>query len=109
MTAGVVGALVLSGCRSWQPTSLPREVSPRTLRVTLEDGSVVPVNQAVLEGDTFLVGLGRTGERLVFPVGDVAGVRSKRFDGAMTFWAAVLSLPLLYLGAVIMVMSGGYT
>ena len=113
----------LAGCSSWHvqevsPQQLITEDQPGKIRVTLTDGSQIVLEQPRVSGDT-LIGcevqsrqrcpsdpgaLLRSGQQVSIALSDVRDVAIQRADFGKT--AALIVIPLLVVGAVVVLFSG---
>jgi hypothetical protein len=98
--------LALGGCSRWQveetsPATVLGFKPPGAIRVEREDGSVVELVQARIEGDTLtglVPGSAKPGEpfrRVSIPLDGIQRLASRRSDTRRTIGAA-LTAPLIY-------------
>ena len=94
----MLGPVLLSGCKSWQPTTLsPRQViadsAPSSVRVTDVDGGTWTVPNPVMRNDSIVTSntdpMGRPSLAVGVPYADVNSLEVQRFNPVKTIVFAV--------------------
>jgi len=95
-----IWVVLLGGCATWQPLALSPEpeywARPGELRVTLEDGSSLELDEGYLTEDA-VVGI-LDGEEVAYPLAGVREVERRETNGALVN-ASVMALTVVGLVA----------
>lgn len=92
-------ALPLGGCVSWekQPSPAPaRSGFVKRVRLTQTDGTVVVLEDAIVQGDSIVGTRPQTTWRAAVALADVKKTEIRRVDPSTTVWAVGILAGLLY-------------